>query len=438
MDLRDLIIQFEAAGYLQRVSRPVSPRFELANVAHALDGRPVLFEQVAGHPGWRVLTGPCADRRYFALALGLRPEALLQALAAAVEQPREPPLVTEGPCQQVHQPTVDLDAIPILHHLPQDAGRYATAAVVIVRDPQFGRNMAYHRLLQLDSRRFAARLVENRGTHNAWRATAGDLPCAICIGVPLQVNLAAAIAPPPGVDELAVAHALAPTPLVECQTVELQVPAEAELVLEGRITKQLVAEGPFPDLTGTLDGVRQQPVIEIDRVTHRRDPIYHGLLPAGLEHRVLMGMPREPTIYAEVNRVACCTDVLITPGGTSWLHAVVQIEKQGPDDGRRAIEAAFRGHGSLKHVVAVDADVNIHDPAEVEWAIATRFQADSDLVVLRDQPGSSLDPSGVQVPGQKARTAKMGLDATVPWGVDRAGFERVRYAPVDLSQWLTE
>jgi UbiD family decarboxylase len=128
-----------------------------------------------------------------------------------------------------------------------------------------------------------------------------------------------------------------------------------------------------------------------------------------------------------VNQVCLCTNVVITPGGASWLHAVVQIEKRGPDDGQAAIQAAFRGHGSLKHVVVVDTDVDPYRSDEVEWAIATRFQANCDLVLLQDQPGSSLDPSGSHQPGQKARTAKMGLDATIPWGADRAAFEKVRY-----------
>jgi 2,5-furandicarboxylate decarboxylase 1 len=439
MNLRDFIDRAQGAGYLRRVTRPVSTRFQLANVAHALDGQPVLFESVDGHPGWRVLAGACSDRRYFALALGVPVEELLPRLTEAVARPAQPPLWQgEPPCQQVVHAEVDLFRIPILHHLPQDAGAYVTSAVVIVKDPEHGRNLAYHRLLRLGKREFATRLIENRGTHAAWCKADGDLPCAICVGVPLQVNLAAAMSPPAGVDEIRMAQALAPTPLVPCRTVDLAVPAEAELVLEGRITKRLVPEGPFPDLTETMDIVREQPVIEIDCVTHRRDPIYHALLPGGLEHKVLMGMPREPTIYAEVNRVTRCTDVLVTPGGASWLHAIVQIEKRGPDDGRRAIEAAFRGHGSLKHVVIVDADVDIHNPHEVEWAVATRFQADRDLIIFPDQPGSSLDPSGKQRPGKKARTAKMGLDATIPWGRDRTGFEKIGYSPVDVDEWLVE
>jgi UbiD family decarboxylase len=269
------------------------------------------------------------------------------------------------------------------------------------------------------------------------------------------VLLAAAMSPAQGVDELAIAQALAPTPLVRCVTVDVWVPATCEAVLEGRITTCLGNEGPFIDLTETWDVVRQQPVIEIDCLTHRRNPIYHALLPGALEHKLLMGLPREPTIFQAVSQVARCRGVSITPGGMSWLHAVVQIVKESPDDGRRAIEAAFRGHTSLKHVVVVDEDVDLYDPAAVEWAIATRFQADRDLVVLSDQPSSSLDPSAVlpgrsrtttgAAAGQKARTAKMGLDATIPWtdragraldAAERAGFRKVRYGEVDVRAYL--
>ena len=191
-------------------------------------------------------------------------------------------------------------------------------------------------------------------------------------------------------------------------------PAEAEFVLEGRITHELVAEGPFVDLTGTYDFVRRQPVIEIDRITHRRDAVYQALLPGRLEHRLLMGMPREPTIYAEVNKVARCRNVHVTPGGASWLHAVVQIAKRTPEDGpghrggvpRPRLAEARRGGGRGHRYLR---------PDDVEWAIATRFQADRGLVVLSDQPSSSLDPSAHHVPGQKSRTAKMGLDATISW-----------------------
>jgi UbiD family decarboxylase len=127
--------------------------------------------------------------------------------------------------------------------------------------------------------------------------------------------------------------------------------------------------------------------------------------------------------------------VLVTPGGTSWLHAVVQITKQNDDDGRKAIEAAFKGHSSLKHCVVVDDDINIYDPNEVEWAIATRFQADKNLMVMPNQPGSSLDPSGNLTEGKKATTCKAGVDATIPWGKKDKGFKKERYGTVNLGKY---
>ena len=425
--LRNLIAQAQAAGSLVEIEAPTDPNLEMARVLHRHDGRPVLFGNVVGYPGWRVVGGIASDREYYATALGVPTEKLLHRLAAALENPVPPPVVGEGPCQEVVEPQVDLTRLPILRHFSFDGGPYVTAGVVVVSDPDYGRNLSFHRLLRLDERRFAARVVERRGTDTALRKSAGDLPVAICIGNSLAVLLAAAMSPPMEVDELAIANALAPTPVVACKTIPLHVPVDCELVLEGRLTHATAPEGPFVDLTETIDLVRPGPVVEIDCVTHRRNPVYQALLPGGLEHKLLMGMPREPTIFAAVNRICRCRNVVITPGGASWLHAVVQIEKRGPDDGRAAIEAAFRGHTSLKHVVVVDADVNPYSPAEVEWAIATRFQADRDLVVLPDQPGSSLDPSGLHQPGKKSRTAKMGLDATIPWGADRAVFEKVRY-----------
>ncbi len=431
MNLHQLINAADRAGYLVTVDQEVDPCLEMARLAAELDGRPVLFNRVRGST-YRVVTGVCSDRRYFSLALDTPPDRLIFRLADALAAPEALPATARaaeaGPCQEVVEPEVDLETIPFLTHYRDDGGAYASAAVAFINDPVTGPNASYHRLLRLDRTRLAGRLVERRGTETAWRKLVlggvrgfeEGLPVAICIGLPLHVLLAASMAPPPGVDELTIAQALAPTPVVTCAN-GIRVPAEAEFVLEGRITRDLVAEGPFVDLTGTYDFVRQQPVIVVDRVTHRRDAIYQALLPGRLEHKLLMGMPREPTIYAEVNKVARCLNVHLTPGGASWLHAVVQIVKRTPEDGRRAIEAAFRGHGSLKHVWVVDEDVDIFDPNDVEWAVATRFQADRDLIILTDQPSSSLDPSALHVPGEKSRTAKMGVDATIHWDICDCG-----------------
>lgn len=434
MDLREFLTAADQAGYLLRYEAEADPYLELAALTLANDGRPMLFDRVKGS-AFRVAAGVCSDRRYFGLALDVAPDQVILRLAAALAQPAEPPVVASGPCQEVVMPQVDLEQIPFLTHYAEDGGAYASSAVLFINDPQSGasqsgRNAAYHRLLRLGKDTVAARLVERRGTETAWRNSADGIPVAICIGLPLHVLLAASMAPAPGADEMTLAQALAPTPMIELDN-GVHVPADAEFVLEGWITKRLTDEGPFVDLTGTYDFIRQQPVIEIRRVTHRRDAIYHALLPGRLEHRLLMGMPKEPTILAEVNKVTRCLNVNITPGGASWLHAVVQIAKDAPDAGQRAIAAAFRGHGSLKHVWIVDEDIDPFDSSAVEWAVATRFQADRGLTVLTDQPSSSLDPSAHHAPGQKSRTAKMGIDATVHWDTptgpsDPKAYRRIR------------
>jgi 2,5-furandicarboxylate decarboxylase 1 len=448
MSLRGFLSWASARGRLTVITTPVEPDLEMAPIIHALEGQALLFA-APRRPGWQVVTGVCAQRENLAWALGVdQTNAVVQRLVEALNRPVAPPVLGEAPCQEVQDRRPDLNTLPILKHLPGDGGPYVTAGVAVVRDPDHGRNISFHRLLQIGPRTFTARIVEGRGTDTAWRkavAEGCELDVAICLGAPIQVLLAAAMSPPKGVDELSIAHALAPTPLVRCLTVDLEVPAECEAVLEGRITGRLAPEGPFIDLTETWDTVRQQPVVEIDCLTHRHAPIYHALLPGGLEHKLLMGMPREPTILQAVSEAVDCRAVSVTPGGMSWLHAVVQIAKHHPEDGRRAIEAAFRGHGSLKHVVVVDEDVDPFEPAAVEWAIATRFQADCDLVVYEDQPSSSLDPSASSVPGQKARSAKMGLDATIPWLdrygrtlslAEREGFRKIRYKDVALEQYL--
>ena len=446
MSLRQTLRTLAQGGHLLTIARQVDPRLEIAAVIHALGERPIRFEDVKDS-AYPVVAGLCARRELLAQSLGLVQEQLLSTLCRAFNHPVPPPLVETAPCQEVVAEQVNLHHLPILTHLPVDGGPYVSAGVAVVRDPELGRNLSFHRLLRLDERRFAIRLVEGRGTHTAWQKARGGLEIAICIGNGPAVLLAAAMSPSPGVDELAIANALAPTPLVRCRTLDLEVPAGAEIVLEGRITHECVAEGPFLDLTETMDLVRPQPVVEIQCITQRRDALYQALLPGGLEHKLLMGMPREPTIYDQVSQVCDCANVLLTPGGGSWLHAVVQIRKRHPDDGRRAMEAALRGHASLKHVLVVEDDVNIYDPAELEWCVATRVQADDSMVVWPDQGGSSLDPSALHVPGVKSRTAKAGVDATIPWHkpsgelrteAEREAFRRVRYPAVAVDKYAVE
>ena len=442
MDVRGFLAAAEARGWVRHVSVAVDRRLELARVVHALGEGPTIFDSVEGWPS-KVVAGLCSRRRNFALALGVDEENLLSTMVAALRRPIRPKRAAKAPCQEIVIEDVDLDQLPILTHFPQDGGPYVTAGIAIVSDRELGRNVAFHRLMQVGPRTFTARLVEGRGTHSAWRKAQGNLSMAVCIGAPLPAQLAAAMSPAPGVDELAIANALAPTPTVPAVGLDLDIPAESEIVLEGHLTQELGDEGPFVDLTQTRDFVRQQPFFVVERITHRRNPIYQALLPGGREHRLLMGMPRECTIYDAVSRVCPCRDIVLTPGGRHWLHAVVRITKSSPSDGRAAIEAAFRGHPSLKHVIVVDDDVDARSMGEVGWAVATRFQADRDLLLLEDQPGSSLDPSARHAPGQKTRTSKMGIDATIHWDTPAgpiylSRYRVVQYEEVDLSRYLSE
>jgi len=409
----------------------------MAGIIAANGERPVMFENVK-ESAVPVVAGLVSSKDLICRSMGITKEQLLPKLLSAIESPVAPQLASEAPCQEVvHMGSdVDLTKLPIMHYTDRDGGKYIASAVSIVKDPELGQNMCFHRLMLKDKNHFVARIVERRGTDTALTKAGGELDIAICLGNSTPVLLAAATTLPMGINELGMANALERTDVVKCKTVDLEVPADCEYVLEGRITKEKASEGPFLDLTGIVDRTRTQPVVEIKCVTHRKNPIYQTILAGRNEHKFLMGMPKEPTIYKEVGKVCQVKDVYITPGGCSWLHAVVQIKKLNPDDGKKAIDAAFKGHGSLKHCVVVDEDINIYDPHDVEWAIATRFQADKNSVILSNQPGSSLDPSGDLSEGKKATTAKAGLDATTPQSATGKGFAKVDYLKVDLNKYI--
>jgi UbiD family decarboxylase len=427
--------QLTKSGELTRIRKEVSTEYEMAGIIEALGEKPVFFEK-AKESNIPVVAGLVSSKELIARALGIKKEQLLHKLSSAIEKPVPPTVAEKGECQEIVEKDVDLTKLPIMRYTEKDGGKYIASAVAIVKDPELGRNMCFHRLMLLGKNKFVARIVEDRGTDTALKKAGGELDVALCIGNSTAVLLAAATSLPKGVDELGMANALEKTELVKCKTIDLEVPRDCEIVLEGRIIKEKTAEGPFLDTTGTIDKIRQQPVIEIKCITHREKPIYQTLLPGRNEHKFLMGMPKEPTIFNEVNKVCECKDVYVTPGGCSWLHAVVKIKKKNADDGKRAIGAAFEGHKSLKHCVVVDDDIDIYNPHDVEWAIATRFQADKNAIILPNQPGSSLDPSGDLTEGKKATTCKMGLDATIPFGKTDKSFAKEQYRKVDLNRFL--
>jgi UbiD family decarboxylase len=403
MSFRDFLDELKGAGLLKDVHEPVSPVLEVAN--RSLGAGPVMFQNVDGHKCCLNILG---SRDLLARALGIRTEEMIRYLSGIeYESKGQIRYVNSSPFQEVVSEP-DLSRLPILTYFKGDGGPYITSAVVVSR---YGDhiNACVHRLMVLGKDRLAARLVPGRHTHTLCQLAQEneeDVPVAVAIGVDPLVLIAASTRVPPDM-EFQHASVLRGEP-VELVNLDNGVPVpHAEIVLEGYITGECASEGPFVDITGTRDLVRQEPVIKLTKMMTREDPIYHGLLPGGGEHKMLMGVPYEPLIFKAVSKVAKVRDVLLTDGGCCYFHAVVQIEKQTESDARRAIEAALDAHRSLKHVLVVDTDIDIHDPNDLEYAIATRFRGDEDVVMHPGVHGSTLDPRSVN-----GITTKVGLDAT--------------------------
>ena len=359
------------------------------------------------------------DRGRIAKALGMQPGDMLGNLLRALSAPERTMEVDDPPFRQNVLDDFDLRDLPIPKFFPKDGGRYITSAVAMA-EQDGARNLSFHRMMLLDAKRFAIRLVPRHlfTMHRIALERGEDLPVAFCIGVCPSILLAGASSVDFGQDEMEIASALRSSGLGQRVEVGrtnegIPVPAYTEYVLEGRITSQTTDEGPFVDITGTYDRIREQPVVEIDRVYHRDHPIFHIVLPGGLEHYLLMGMPREPIILKTVRQVVPRVhDVRLTEGGCCWLHGVVSITKNKEGDGKNAIMAAFTGHPSMKKVTVVDGDIDVHDDQAIEWAVATRFQASSGMVIINDAAGSSLDPSSTGL------TSMVGRDATKPIGTE--------------------
>jgi len=418
MSLRGFLDELRADGLMKEVQEPTSPVFEVANRSSGQG--PIFFHNVDGH---KCCLNILDNRTLLARALGIQAKDLLEYLGG-IEYNGQVREVNSSPFQETKsQP--DLSRLPILTHFQGDGGPYITSAVVVSK---YGEhiNACVHRLMVLGKDRLAARLVPGRHTHMLCQEATkneDDVPVAIAIGVDPVVLIAASTRVPPDL-EFQYASALRGEPVELLELDNGVLVPHAEIVLEGYITRQRAAEGPFVDITGTRDLVRQEPVIQLTKMMTRDDPIYHGLLPAGGEHKMLMGIPYEPLIFKAASKVAKVNDVLLTDGGCCYFHAVIQIEKETELDARRAIEAALNAHKSLKHVLVVDTDIDIYDPADLEYAIATRFRADQDAITYPNVRGSTLDPRS-----SDGITTKVGIDATARldklWKFERVTPKRI-------------
>ncbi len=402
MELAKLVKVLDANGMLTRISKPVDPKYEVSTLMKMLDGRVVLFDHVKGST-MPVIANICSTRDLVTTGLGIRREELIARLTDAIDHPKKARITDAHGYEEIG---ADLSKLPILTHYPKDAGPYITSGVVASNDKEYGVNLSYHRAEVLGKDKLVLRILQR---HFDTYIKRGLKEFAVCVSSPVQVLVGAAISVEAGISEADIANALEETPLLR---LDGHLVPPSDIVITAELTGELHDEGPFLDLTETFDIIRKQRVAQVKKIYVRKDAMYHALLPGGLEHKVLMGMPREPTIYREVAKVCDVKDVLVTPGGSSWLHGAVSIHKKHPDDGRKAIEAAFKGHKSMKHVFVVDDDINIHDPTDIEWAMATRFQADKNMITFREK-GSSLDPSSDM---DTQMTCKAGFDLTIPEG----------------------
>jgi len=422
MAFRDLV------DSVAEVNDEISVEHGMLDHSTATSHAPVMFNSITEAPGHRSAINVLARDRLCSL-FEVTPGELIDILAWAMENPSKPEIVDASFAQVLEntQDEVDLNALPIPWHYREDRGRYQSASVIIAEYDGV-RNMSYHRQFLRDANHCVARFVPRhlRTITDKARANGDEVNIAVVNGADATVLLAAAMSFTYNLDELSVAAALherlhgSPLKLVTLSN-GIQVPADAEYAMCARITLDDDDEGPYVDITGTVDDVRQEAVIEYDSVHHRNSPIFHALIPAEVEHRTLMGLPRAPTIKAAVNAVVPCTDVYMTDGGSGWLSAVVAIEPVNEGDGVKAIHAALDGHRSMKQVTVVNSDIDCSNPVRVEWALMTRWQPDKDTVILSGQKGSSLDPSR----GADGLTSKIGIDATLPPGIDRSPYESV-------------
>ena len=422
MGFRDLV------DGIRRVEDPISVNYDMKTTSESSGNEPLLFNRIIESPGQRAVTN-ILTRHRLCEAFDVEPGELIDILSWAMENPSDTVLVDadSAPVLENKMENTDISVLPIPRHYKEDGGRYQSSSIIVAQY-RGQRNTSFHRQLLKAPDRTTVRLVPRHLRTMADQAYGNneDVPIVVVNGPDPLVLLAAAMSFNEPIDELSVASALherlygAKLGLVEMPN-GIQVPAESEYAMEARITMKSDDEGPYVDITGTVDDIRQEPVIEYDSIYHRDEPIFHALIPAGVEHMTLMGMPRAPTIKTAVSEVVTCTDVYLTDGGSGWLSSVVQIVPENSGDSMKAIQAALDGHKSMKQVIVVDTDIDVTNSTRVEWALMTRWQPDKDTLILSDQKGSSLDPSR----SGDGTTSKIGLDATIEPGSDRTPFESV-------------
>ena len=447
-DFRAAVARLRAAGRVRTLNREADPEYEIAALMKQLDGADALFfPKVKGH-ALPVLGNLLCSQANCEAAFGVGFREIRQFVARALGNPIPPQRVTSAPCQEhVHKEQFDIGRmLPVLRHTESDSGRFITAGIVVVQDPETGvYNASYHRLQLLGPKRTGIKLDFGRHLRIAYERAQKmkqDLPIAVCVGTDLAVHYTAATMGaqmPESADELAVAGGLrgSPLPMVKCITHDLLIPAETEIVLEGKLRWEgTVREGPFAEFIGYLSPEGDAPVFDVAALTHRTDPIYLAINGYGRETVMLRKYVMEASLLKALQAgVPIIHDAEMTAGGLHRFIAVLSVKKTSPQQEglqRNAILAAFATLKDLDIVIAVDDDIDIRDPVDVEYALATRMEASRDVFVIPDARGHEYVRAG-----NNGIVSKLGIDATVPFE-EKARFARASFKPVQINaaEWL--
>src|ERR1700719_2051352 len=438
-NFRQFLDRLRQAGGLVALHQPVDIRHIATLVDQAKTA--LFFHKVIGYDV-PVVSGIIRSRERAIMALGCEAYREIEdKLQQAIDRPIPPKYVKTSPAREVVllDDAVDLYKLPIPMSSIYDGGPMITAGVVITRDPEFGINSGIYRFIVKERNLTGIDIVTpNNMRMFAQRAYAQGraLPISISIGThPIEIT-GSGYRAPLGMDEMAIAGGLrgAPVELAPCETIDLPYIADAEIVLEAEIlpTGWTWPGGRFGEFTRLMGGLHWNPLVRIKAISMRRDAIYYNL-----------HMPWEntwlaaPTRYAAIRQAlktagVIVKDINVTLGGCAFWHAVISIKKQ-PGKAKNALLAALSVM-DLKHVVVVDDDIDVFDPTEVEWAIATRVQGDRDVMIVGNARAKPLDPSLPQGFGVVPTGAKVGIDATIPEGIPHEHYERITYAYADKAK----
>jgi len=424
-DLRSYLGALKKTRDLKTVKRSVSTKYEIAALTAKADGSfALLFEKIKGKK-FRLVSNLVGTRARFAQAVGTKECSIHEKIIHAIEHAKKPKIILKG--QFMENQSSDASVLPIVTHFEKESGPFITSSIIYVKNPEMRtQNSSFHRLMPLDKKHFSVRMVEGRDLHQSFmnsKKQKKDLKVAITIGVHPAVSIAGAYQADWGKDELNIANSIlgGKLRLAECPYSGMLVPSGAEIVMEGKILHNKTHKEWMVEMLRTYDFARPQPVFELEKLYYRNNPIFHDILSGYSEHRLLMGMPIESKLNRNLKKAfPQIKQVSMTNGGCNWLHSVVQIKKRKDSDIKPIIKKTFATHRSLKMVTVVDDDIDPNDAQSVEYAMATRFQADRDLLIIKNVRGSSLDPSSDQ---KRLKTSKLGIDATIPFSKRKEGFK---------------